>query len=211
MLTESLPFEPAACRSLAYRFLATLFLNRPEPTWLAEIAQQGLLAEFPVRVGNGRMAEGLALMAQACGELADGAEAGKALCWEYDRLFVGMGHVPAPPWESVYRSDERMLFDWPTLQVRAAYRAMGLEVGRPEEPDDHIGLELLFMAELCEREARGSVEVRGVQHEFLSSHLMQWAPAFCEDILANTQVAFYRGLALLTQGLLEQERECLAV
>jgi TorA maturation chaperone TorD len=56
------------------------------------------------------------------------------------------------PWASVYLSKERLIFDENTLAVRRFYRDWKLEtVHYKKEPDDHIGLELEFMAILSER------------------------------------------------------------
>lgn len=97
------------------------------------------------------------------------------------------------------------MFDWPPLEVREAYRSMGLAAARSNEPDDHIGLELLFMALLIQREAEGNVAARQARQQFLAEHLSQWAPAFCADVAAHAQTPFYRGVALLTRGLLARE------
>lgn len=54
--------------------------------------------------------------------------------------------MPAPPYESCYRSPERVLPQASALEVREQYRNAGLAVKRlNREPDDHIGLELEFM------------------------------------------------------------------
>ena len=45
------------------------------------------------------------------------------LVWEYRRLFVGPGHLPAPPWGSVYTDHECVIFGEATLALRAWMRA----------------------------------------------------------------------------------------
>src|SRR3972149_6655669 len=74
---------------------------------------------------------------------------------DYSRLFIGPGKVIAPPWESVFFNEARQTFQEQTLQVRNWYRRFGLE---PEkiyhEPDDHIGLELTFLAHLANQAFR---------------------------------------------------------
>ena len=63
-------------------------------------------------------------------------------------LFVGPGTPLAPPWESVCRhKDEALVFQKETLEVRAAYQELGLQVEKlHHEPDDHIAYELEFFA-----------------------------------------------------------------
>lgn len=197
--------QQAALRSLAYRFLATFYLAPPQPNWLAGLVKEGLLDEFPVPLGNAQMSRGRDLLAAGCQEPAVALEA------EYQRLFVGPGHLPAPPWESVYRTEERLVFDWPTLAVRASYKEMGLAAANTKEPDDQIGLELLFMATLADREADGDDPAANAQAAFLRDHLLLWAPAFCTDLANSSTCDLYKGLALLTEGMLQQDRELLGI
>jgi len=197
--------ELSARRGLVYRFLAALFLREPDGAWLAGISRQGLLDDFPLPLSEARMMEGLALVSRACSLLASGSAEGTDALYtsDYERLFVGPGHLLAPPWESVYRTEEGLLFDWPTLEVRDLYRQLGLAVEQPEFPDDHVGLELLFLALLSERVADGDLGAHDVQRDFLNDHLLQWLPRFCDDVVTNAETDLYRGLALLTAGILE--------
>lgn len=84
------------------------------------------------------------------GNEPDAAETGE-LSWRDDamHLFGTLGRPLAEPHESVWLSREHLLFEEQTLQVRACYRRYGLGlVDQGREPDDHIGFELLFLAEL---------------------------------------------------------------
>jgi TorA maturation chaperone TorD len=201
--------EMAQCRALAYRFLATLYLGQPDTAWLESLIRDDLLTEFPVPVGNPDMHEGLAKIRTACEGLMNGQITGAQLRADYDQLFVGPDHLPAPPWESVYRTEERLVFDWPAMEVRSEYRAMGLASVKPADPDDHLGLELLFMAIAAEREGQGDESARAAQRQFLRDHLSQWAPAFCSDVVAHAGTDLFKGLGLLTRGLLAQEETLL--
>lgn len=209
-MNNALPeVDQHAARSLAYRFLAGIYLQKPDPAWLAGLASEGMLEDFVLPVSNPALEQGLGLMASDCAALAadpHGCQA-RALDEEYTRLFVGPGSLPAPPWESVYRTEERLLFDWPTLEVRQAYQQVGLAVSRPGEPDDHIGLELLFMALLCERAAAGDEAAAEAQRRFLQEHLLQWAPVFASDLARHARTDLYRGLAHATIGILAMDQD----
>ena len=129
------------------------------------------------------------------------------------RLFVGLGRVLAPLWESVYYSEERLVFQESTLDVRHWYRRFGLE---PEnlhrEPDDHIALEMAFIANL----ANFSVQALDIgdldrcesllqaQRDFADAHLLRWSLSWCQKVLENARTDFYRGIALLTRGALTE-------
>jgi len=168
------------------------------------LLHQGLLDEFPVPRHTGDIRSGLSLIQADIRRLAKGDDLlAEAHLNDYQRLFLGPGHLLAPPWESVYRSHEHVLFDHTTLEVRKAYRQMGFIVANSEEPDDHIGLELLFVAILSEKSAAGDGAARHARDAFFGQHLLPWVPDFCADVAGHAVTDLYRGLARLTLGILE--------
>ena len=50
--------------------------------------------------------------------------------WEYRRLFVGPGHLPAPPWGSVYTDRECVIFGEATLIGIQRERGLVVDVPR---------------------------------------------------------------------------------
>ncbi|MCA9957681.1 MAG: molecular chaperone TorD family protein, partial [Anaerolineales bacterium] len=132
---------------------------------------------------------------------------------DYTNLFTGMRKLPVSPWESVYFNDERLVFQAQTMDVRAWYRRYGLEVRQlHQEPDDHIGLELMFVAHLAQLalaalEANNEPEFEQAltaQRGFLSKHLLLWSLLWCEQMLEYAQTDFYRGLTLIIRGALAE-------
>lgn len=68
-------------------------------------------------------------------------------------MFIGIGTRVAP-WESVYVSPDRLVFQASTLAVRDAYGAAGFVAkNKGAEPDDHIATECDFMAKLAAQAA----------------------------------------------------------
>ena len=65
------------------------------------------------------------------------------ICKQIMRAFSSSAKVLTPP-ESVYFSEERLVFQEETLQVREWYRRFDLQSVKLHEPDDHVGLELTF-------------------------------------------------------------------
>lgn len=124
-------------RAAALTVLSRLLLKAPGADALAALRDPAQLAEWPTPEGA---SEGLAL-------LAGSEESADDIRIDHQRLFGGAGPARANPFESVHRSEEGLKFDDQTIQVRAAYRELGLQAPRlNKEPDDHIGLELEFMA-----------------------------------------------------------------
>jgi len=104
--------------------------------------------------------------------------------------------------------------------VRAWYARYGLTApSLHREPDDHIGLELSFVAHLAGLALRAIdahdqerfQEVLEAQRRFLAEHLFKWGPGWCSRVEAASDSAFYRGLALVTRGALSELGVQLAV
>ena len=133
---------------IAYGFLSKAFYEEPHADLMEALVDGDLFSEWPLSHTEPATAFGLSLMQDFRTQW--NRELLPDLRWDYTRLFIGPGHVLAPPWESVYRSRERLLFDQATLDVRQAYARFGLQAPRlNHEPDDHLGLELAFMFHLC--------------------------------------------------------------
>lgn len=129
----------------------------------------------------------------------------------YTKLFVGPGELAAAPWECVYLSGERMLFQASTLAVRDAYRAAGFKAaGYPHVSDDHIAIELDFMARLAERSLRAFDAGDGdeydcslaFQADFLSKHLLVWAGDYAADLSQAAEGTLYEAVGALLSAML---------
>ncbi len=141
------------------------------------------------------------------------------LVLEYARLFLGPGkHIS--PHESVHH--ERDDGDWgqlwgaDTVAVKKFIETAGLEykskyTGLP----DHISVELEFMLEAAKREAQaweendndGVLYCLKMEKKFIEEHLIKWLPVFCDKVISEAEMAFYREMAKLTKSFIEFEKE----
>ena len=226
MSAEQTPLilDPAAheWRGHLYALLGLAYYREPSGAFLQALAAEGPFSRPGFPCPNEQVAAGLHLL---CASLKPFAAAApdrelERLQEEHLRLFTGPGLPQTPPWESVYRTEEKLLFSEFTLEVRELYRRFGLvSEHRYQEPDDHIGLELEFMAHLCglgaEDLARGDpgslATSLGAQRDFLDRHLLVWAPQFCQSVVCHTETDFFAGWARLTEGFLTWDREFLEV
>ncbi len=133
---------------------------------------------------------------------------------DYQVLFEGPGKLPAPPWESVYLSAEKLIFDEQTMAVRQFYKKHNIQISNfGKEPDDHIGLELQFMAILADKSFQLLLEHNisdfhtaiSAQVDFLKEHLLQWASQFADLVCLNAETSFYKGLGLFLPWYLESD------
>lgn len=143
------------------------------------------------------------------------------LAADYMRTFFGhgySGHAAAYPFESVYSSEKRLLMQSARDEVLALYRAAGLSKQESwKEGEDHIALELEYLQILSDRTAealcKGDTDTATswvrAQYNFLDVHLDSWAPLLTAEVKKFAKTDFYRGLAFLTEGFLETDREVL--
>ncbi|CAM3741730.1 molecular chaperone [Mesobacillus zeae] len=125
---------------------------------------------------------------------------------EFKRLFIGPESLPAPPWESFYTTKEQILFGETMYRVREKYSLAGLEYARKNsEPEDHIAVELEFMAWLIEK----GPETFPEQLTFFEEHLYRWVPLFTEKLCASTASLLYKGAALMLKDFIRFETDTL--
>lgn len=131
---------------------------------------------------------------------------------EYTYLMLGPNKLPAPPWESVYLTKERTLFQESTLKVRREYlKYQFLPANYPHEADDHLALELCFMVHLSKLaqdnfEEENIEEVKTLlsdQKAFLEEHLLLWIGDFAEQIQLSKTHYLYPQMATLTEQVLK--------
>ncbi len=189
--------EPVDAIVFAGASLAPFFLNDPRTgdaadafAALAELDVAAAAAQWPFAGDEVAAVEG-ALAAMKEG-LAAGADHDDVV-WEYRRLFVGPGHLPAPPWGSVYTDRECVVFGESTLALRAWMRAVGVErLADERTPEDHIGLMLALLSFLA-------AERPELVDDYLRDHLLTWAPHYLEALEEAAEQPFYVGLARLTR------------
>ncbi len=199
--------------SLLCSLLGKLLYDDPNRSWLQSLISEGIFSESPFGMEQAEVQRGLELLERWSAENRNGIsdEEMKAIEADHLRLFVGLDRVLAPAWESVYFTESHLVFQEQTLQVRAWYAQFGLQAERlNKEPDDHIGLELIFVAHLAtrameaiEKEDGSSVNsLLQAQRDFLLAHLLRWGPAWAKLMKKHAQTDFYRGLAHLVHGTL---------
>ena len=194
----------------AFTALCGLLVAAPSLARLDRVRDEELLGDWPL-LEDPDSRRGVDLLRKSA--LAHESEG--EVRRDYNRLFFGPGPMIAPPYESVHRSQDHLIFDLQTMQVRAAYAQFGMAAPRlNQEPDDHIGLEIGFLGSLCVQgmnaiddndDAALARIVAGIQ-SLLDSHLLVWGP-HCLTLAANgSQTLFYQGIAAMSLGALQHAR-----
>ena len=203
--------ELMTSRESMYRFLGRLYFVEVDENLFDQLKKM----IFPSETGVDEMDEGYRLLKNYMNNA--GLDPITDLAVDYARVFLGAGvyeGTVANPYESVYTSPERLIMQDARDEVLAAYLSKGLAVETDYNiPEDHISLEFEFMAHMC-AEAKGALEDKnwagfGESLAFLHNHLLNWVPDFCKDIETCSSTDFYQGLAKLTMGYLQIEKELL--
>lgn len=200
-------------RAATYALLARLYRTEIDEELLRAMHDD----LYPVSTGYKSADEGNRLVATYLSNLHPGSL--EELQVDYARCFIGSGTDAATAaylFESVYTSPKRLLMQDARDEVLALYRAAGLErQSNWNEGEDHLSLELEFEAHLCRQCARAlregqdeeAVALAQAQRNFFDDHLVSWAPLMLVDLRRFAKTEFYEGLALLTEGFLEAERD----
>lgn len=202
--------DRASCeaREATYSFLSHMFLEDVTEEFLARLVErppqlEGELGRFVAELPS-----------------ADLASVRTEAAAEFAALLLNMSADPVFPYESVYTSAERLLMQKARDEVLADYRSSGFErAGDLNVPEDHVAIELEFMARLCRKEldaaSVGDDAAADAAHEaqraFARDHLLTWVPQLCDDLERRAKLGLYRGLAETTRQFLEFEREELAL
>lgn len=208
--------------SLLFGLLGKIIYADLDQAWLESLIHDEVFVEAPFGAEQVEVQRGIELLGRWTNENQGGLEASqfKALQDDYLNLFIGLGKVLAPMWESVYFSEKKLMFQESTLQVREWYARFGVQAERiNNEPDDHIGLELLFISHLAslalhaieQGDQNKLNEALQAQRDFLSEHLLRWGPVWAKLVKQNANTDFYRGIAHLTHGSLLAVAEMLEI
>lgn len=204
-------------RKMNYIFLSNQFKHQLTAEVLTKIIENQVFQDYPFAFSSKNKEKGLELINKWLSKGKENfKESLQELAFDFNKLFVGPDKVLAPPWESVYTAEERMVFARPTMEVRDFYRRHNIEFKRlNQEPEDHFAVELEFMAHLIEKqeEAKARKEEALMQYyileqkKFMNEHLQQWAYLFLDQVFQKASTDYYRGLALFARGFLEWDSQ----
>ncbi len=202
-------------RENMYRFLGRLYQKEVDETLWKQLKSFA----FPDTTEEAALTEGyreLSAYLKTPGEdpLTD-------LACDYARIFLGAGvakGILPIPCESVYTSRGHLVQQDAWEAVRKIYAQHGLGNTETDLYEDHLALELEFMAHLCvlaksAARADNMTELTAVladQKSFLEEHLLNWTERLAHDVKAVATTPFYRAVADITVGFLKLEKALMA-
>lgn len=188
-------------RTFLYTLFYKTFGREPDAAYLDVLQHESVRDAFTLlsQEPDDVMDKAATFIRSAC-EKRNEANFTDDLRHEYMRMFIGPEKLIAPPWESVYRSKEGLLFQESTLTIREIYRKEGyLPEGYPNVPDDSLALELDFMTRMAARslaalqngETDELLRTLAVQESFIRVHLLYFVPKLFERMEASSFRLFY--------------------
>ncbi len=189
-------------REEMYHFLSRLYLFEVDETFFLQLGK----FVFPKDCKNEDMTAGYEHMAAFISGHTASKKDMDILAVDYAKVFLAAGIAAgqaAFPYESVYAGTKHLVMQEAAGQMSALYAKKGLEpdTNMFKVPSDHVGLELEYMALLCREGDMGEQEV------FFNTHLKNWVPVFCGEVIKYSETDFYKGLGRLTRGFMATEEE----
>lgn len=197
-------------RENIYRFLGYIYRKEIDQALLDQIKEMS----FPKDCGVHELDEGYRMLKEyldnSSGDMIN------ELAIDYAKVFLAAGlsdGSAAFPYESVYTSRKKIVMQDAWEQVYKVYAAEGLGKGDvgSDVLEDHIALELEFMAYLCKKAQNDEENQEWIikQKEFINQHLLNWIPEFCLEIDKYADTLFYKGIGKITNGYLKMDKDLL--
>ncbi|MBA4321728.1 MAG: hypothetical protein C0408_02810 [Odoribacter sp.] len=187
-------------------FAGTMIMFDPSQECIHDFWTQGILKNLPVSSRNPKFIRAASQLHES---VNDNMSSVKLMREDYLKLITGTGNPLAPPYESVYRSKDHLMFDKQTSDVREFYKSYGWESKfKGKIPDDHLGVELLFLTLMIEKyiEFEDEIcnsEMRNEIRRFIDQHLLSWIPEWNKHIQENANTLSYKGIGTLVLACVE--------
>jgi TorA maturation chaperone TorD len=203
-------------RETLYSFFSRVFMKEADlpfldalPCILPSIEQ---LFEYNAMYRESDIQEGEEIFRQFLGkvECSEPQAVLTDLARDYAALFLGVGRQTVALCESVYRGGTGLLLQTPYFEVKKRYEQSSfVKWAGFSEPEDHLSLQLAYMAHLCcltmeEMKPKGgeSVKYLRLQDEFLRFHFGNWIPVFSDTLKKCSHSGLYRAMAYLLNGFI---------
>lgn len=210
---------------VALQFFSRVLQNPPDEELLRHILREELFKDFqdwecfrppagrePSPFSGPMPRESIAALVQEYSG-AGGEKDVRACCLQLhmDHLNLFSGPAPkAPPWESVWRERDKLLFGKHTEEVFAFYADWGVGIENAgHDPEDHLGLELAFALFLLRAMSGGEpaksgrgLAPREALVAFLERHILPWAGRCLEKASQEAETVFYRNVPQLCRVML---------
>lgn len=183
---------------------ALALLHHTEPT--GELLADLKAVEFPENLALKLSArESTELLAGALTEMPTPLDAATLDNLAVDYAAIYLSHsLSASPCESVWLDEEHLACQDAMFEVREWYKRFDLSAENwRTRSDDHLVLQLLFIAHLLKKNAGHDAAA------FMDAHLLRWLTRFAQRVATRCATQYFAGLAVLTGVYCEELRDLL--
>lgn len=135
--------------------------------------------------------------------------------------FTNLSLLHLVPYETFYTRDDQMIETGganPVTDIYSAYDFIVDYAVARVVSSDHIGVELEFMHHLCEAQIKAveegdsdsATELLAVQHRFLNTHLLKWAPMYLINMKYESRTPLYYDTAEMALEFILSDNEMLS-
>ncbi|MEZ5010497.1 MAG: molecular chaperone TorD family protein [Bacteroidales bacterium] len=186
--------------SMLLYFSGSFILDQPQESCIYDLASSNIFKKMPVESSNPNFILASSYLNRIDRNAIIDYE---AILNDHLKLFGGLGSPKAPPYESVYLSEEHLVFQQQTLEVRKIYESYGWRSSlNGKVPDDHLGIELQFLNLLLEKyhEIDDTIchkELATDINKFIDLHLSKWIFEWNKNLQEHARSDFYKGIGYL--------------
>lgn len=159
--------------------------------------------------GNDACTEARAALSDRVGRIREDSssleKAVERVSIEFTKLFIGPPSPSAPPWETLYAPGNSSVgFGEATVDMRRRLTDAGMAVvNENRQYEDHIGIELLYLCELCRRLSHeDSPESESTVADYIVQRPLSWIAAFRQRVEEHAPVGYYAPLARYAESVL---------
>ncbi|MGB8489999.1 MAG: molecular chaperone TorD family protein [Bacteroidales bacterium] len=191
--------------NLLLYFAGSMVMYEPVEECVTDFWGNGILATLPVNSQNPRFIEAASQLRCSCGEVTECTDLLKK---DFRKLFKGPETPLVSPVRSTYKISG-LAYNLEPEKVTEFYDAYGWRFRtRYRIPDDHIGIELLFLTllidkyidfddEACRKEMRMEI-MRFIEH-----HILSWIPVWNRQMQLHASTLCYKGISTLIYACCE--------
>lgn len=193
---------------MLFYFTGSMITYEPTEECVVDFWQNGLLKRMPVSSSNPRFMIALSLLRDTC---PDKTTCARMMKDDFKKLFSGDERALVPSSGSSY-PDTSYGTNTGCDKVREFYDSYGWTSRfRGKYPDDHLGVELLFLTRLVEKYMTLDDKVcrNEMQNEiirFIDHHILTWVPKWNQLIQTHADSIYYKGIGLLIYAIIEDIR-----
>jgi TorA maturation chaperone TorD len=193
-------------------FAGSMVMNEPTEECVIDFWINGKLRNLPVSSSNPRFVSAAALLRESC---PDKDQCKSILAEDFCRLFSGAGLPLAPAFASLY-INKGMDEGKPKPIVAEFYDSYGWGSRvRGKVPDDHLGIELLFLTQMIDKylqldDEPCRIEMQNEIKRFIDIYILSWIPLWNQDVQEYAKSSCYRAIGTLIHACTEDIRGLMA-